>query len=568
MNDGRLSAAFAARRRSPGGQRQWGRIGAAIGLAALSSCTSMYNGGYQHYMKAAIEHQITVDAGEPALASATRPAGRPATTFPSASQTLNLTLEKAILMGLANNPSLIVQRYAPAIAQMNVEAQRGVFDPILTAQTTAGKNSEPGSGGYTITGSQTGQVGLSELLPTGTSVQAAANTTINNVEGSGGGQSTSTGGSITVTQALLQGASLRVNLAAIREARIGRRISDYQLRGVAQSIAAQIIQDYWAYALARENVRILRQAVALAQQQEHQARELIRVGRIAPSQFPAAQAEVATIREQLISAEGNLRIARLNLLSLIVANEWNFWRRPLRLLNHPYVPRHALSPLALHTELALRMSPLLNEARLQIQQGNLVVVQTRDGLLPKLDLFITLGKTGYADAFGGSVDRLNGPDYQLLGGLQYSHPVFNRTARANYQSALLSRDQDQAALANLVRSVELSVRTAYIQAQTARQEIIATAATRRAQAESLRATIGEFRVGESTSLLVAQAQNNLFSAQLGEVQAVVNYLDALTQLYLQEGSILERLSVAAPGAVPVRAIGPNWLRRWPDGYFH
>ena len=54
-------------------------------------------------------------------------------------------------------------------------------------------------------------------------------------------------------------------------------------------------------------------------------------------------------------------------------------------------------------KLALQMRPDLNQAKLLWQRGDLEVVKTRNGLLPKLDLFVTLGRTGFAESFGKSV---------------------------------------------------------------------------------------------------------------------------------------------------------------------
>ncbi len=537
---------------------------------AVAGCQTIHSGGYENYMPAAAVRQVSAAATEES-AAATRMAvvehgphgGK--SILNMRTNLMSLSLRQALLLGLANNPALVVQRFNPSIAQTQIDAQRGLFDPQLTFSAQEGRNRVPGSGGYSNSDAGSGQVGLSENLPTGTAISANASSNIGN---GGNGQTASTNVTLGVTQALLQGASVEVNLAAIHQAEIGKTISDYQLRALAISTVAQIVTDYWAYALARENVRILTDAYNVALQQEHQTRELIRVGRTAQSELPAAVAQAAVTDQQLLAADGALLVARLNLLELIMPPGSPFWNDNIKLLNKPYVPHRQLSPLKLHTALAMRISPVINESRLQIEQGNLSVVQTRDGLLPKLDLFITLGKTGYAAAFSRSVDQLNGQNFGVVGGIDGSYPIFNRTAQANFQGAELSRDQDQAALANLVQTVQLSVRTGYINCQTAYQQIAATRATRVAQAEALRATIGQFRVGESTSLLVAQAQSNLLSARLAEAQAVVNYLDARANLYLQEGSLLERLSLTAPGEFPVHADGPAWLRRWPNGYFH
>ena len=79
-----------------------------------------------------------------------------------------------------------------------------------------------------------------------------------------------------------------------------------------------------------------------------------------------------------------------------------------------------------------------------------------------------------------------------------------------------------------------------------REQIAATAASRIAQETTATVEQEKFRVGKSTSLLVAQAQRDLLTAQIAEVQAVVNHLKALTALYRLEGSLLTRRFISAP----------------------
>jgi outer membrane protein TolC len=100
--------------------------------------------------------------------------------------------------------------------------------------------------------------------------------------------------------------------------------------------------------------------------------------------------------------------------------------------------------------------------------------------------------------------------------------------------------------------VEVDVRTAYLEIARSQEQVVATAATRKLQEEKLRVETEKFRLGKSTSLLVAQAQRDLVSSQLDEIQAVVNYLKAIVELYRLEGSLLERRGIAGPGAVPVQ----------------
>jgi outer membrane protein TolC len=197
------------------------------------------------------------------------------------------------------------------------------------------------------------------------------------------------------------------------------------------------------------------------------------------------------------------------------------------------------------------MRPEMNQAKLDIQKEKLEIVRTKNGLLPQMDLFITLGKTGYADSFSGSVKDIDGDSYDMMAGINFKYPIFNRDARAQHRRAILSRDQAEMALDNLKQLVELDVRNAYIEVNRTKEQISASTATRKFQEEKMRIETEKFRVGLSVNFIVAQAQRDLLSSRINEVQAVVNYLKALINFYRQEGSLLERRGINAPGRDPI-----------------
>jgi outer membrane protein len=174
-------------------------------------------------------------------------------------------------------------------------------------------------------------------------------------------------------------------------------------------------------------------------------------------------------------------------------------------------------------------------------------------LLPQLDFFITLGKTGFADSFGKSWHRTTSDnDYDSVAGLTFELPPLNRGAQARNARAMLNRNQSKLALSNLAQTVEVDVRDAYIEIERSREQVAATAATRRLQEESLRAEREKFRVGKSTSLLVAQAQRDYVSSQINEISAIITYLKSFTEFYRFEGTLLERRGIVSPGREPVK----------------
>jgi outer membrane protein TolC len=122
----------------------------------------------------------------------------------------------------------------------------------------------------------------------------------------------------------------------------------------------------------------------------------------------------------------------------------------------------------------MRLRPILNQARLDVLRDDLELVRTRNGLLPVMDLFITLGKSGYSNSFGDSIGNINKDSYDALAGVQFNYPIFNRDAKARHQRAQLNREQAQKALENLSQLVEVDVRSAYIEVNRAKQQIVAS----------------------------------------------------------------------------------------------
>jgi outer membrane protein TolC len=357
---------------------------------------------------------------------------------------------------------------------------------------------------------------------------------------------------MTVTQALLRGYGTDVNLARLQQARLDTRMSEYELRGFTEFLVAEVERTYWDYALARRQIEIVEESLKVARQQLKETKELIAVGRLARAELAAVQAEVAAQEQALIEARANKQSIHLQLLRLLNPAGPELWQREVDLIHQPKLPEIKLEDVKLHVDVSRRMRPILNEARLEILRGDLELVITRNGLLPLMDLFITLGKSGYANSFGDSFSNINKDSYDALAGVRFNYPIFNRDAKALDRRALLTREQSQKALENLSQLVEVDVRTAYIEVNRTKQQIAASSVTRMFDEEKLRTETEKLRVGKSTSFLVAQAQRDLLVSRIAEVRALANYLKALIELYRQDGSLLERRGISAPGREPVK----------------
>jgi len=467
---------------------------------------------------------------------------------------LRITTEQATLLALENNRSLVVERLNPRISQTFVPEGLSIFDPILTGQVGYGWDKlTQGPANFDRSG-PTAAVGVQDFLPTGTSLGVTGSTSLIGLTGPPANDDKyATTIAFNATQSLLRGFGTAVNLAAVNQAKIDVEISQYELRGFVQTLMAQVEETYWDYALAERRIEIYSQSLDLAQKQLEETQERIKVGDLAQTEQSAAEAEVALRREALINARSTLAKTKLDLLRLVNPPGVNLWNREIVLTSLPTSPSITLDDVESHVKLALQMRPDLNQARLLWQRGDLEVVKTRNGLLPKLDLFVTLGRTGFAESFGKSIIGNDDNGYGALAGLNFEFPVWNRAAESRHLRAVLTRQQAKEALGNLSQLIEVDVRTAYLEIARSQEQVVATAATRKLQEEKVRVETEKFRLGKSTSLLVAQAQRDLVSSQIDEVQAVVNYLKALVEIYRQEGSLLERRGIAGPGREPVKS---------------
>ena len=469
---------------------------------------------------------------------------------------LEVAVEDAVFLALQHNRSLATEQLQPAIQGTFEAVERAEFDPVIFGELSVGRDRvvqqfeedlgrEPEE---RRTETERIEGGLRQQLPTGTnlelSVQSSRTDRLGDTATSPEQYSSRAG--VTLTQALLRGGRIDSNLASLRQAEIDTLASVYELRGFAEALVAEVEAAYWDYVLAGERVRIFSEALDVAEQQLDETRRRIQVGDRPETDETAAQAEVALRRQGLIDARNQRESSRLGLLRLMNPPGAS-WDTSVEAQDQPEVLDLPLGEVGEHVLLGRRLRPDINEARLRIRRSELEIVRTRDGMLPRLDFFVTLGKTGYADSFGSSWRDLDGPGYDFQAGIQAEMPLFRRAEQARSDRAGFNRDQAVQAVANMRQMVDLDVRNAWLEVERTREQVEAVAVTRRLQEEVLRAEQARFEVGETTAIVVAQAQRDLLESRLEEIDAAASWRQAVTELHRQSGTLLLRRGIAMPG---------------------
>ncbi|UCE04451.1 MAG: TolC family protein [bacterium] len=462
--------------------------------------------------------------------------------------TLKIDLQEAILTALEHNPTLSIQRLAPKIAKTMIKEQGAIFDPEIAASVNKTKaklqrflGSRPDPFELTSDRSQY-DVGISQNLPTGTTISANASMSASLSSIYTDQFSGNVG--ITITQALLRGFGLGANLANLRRAKIDYEISKSELKGVAEEIIAGVEQAYWDLYLTREEINIQQRSLELANKQLKESQERVAVGKLPELELAAVHAEVATRSEALIDAQSRYEQARLRFLYLLNPSDQASWATVPFPIDRPFVPIDTLDTIEVHEKLGMKYRPDLQQARLSLQKGEIEITRTRNGLLPRLDFFITFGRTTYSKTFRDAIPDIHSPFYDINGGFTFYFPVTDRQAIAQYSRAKYSKEQMELSLKNMERLVQWDVRSAYIEVLRSKEQITATRVARELQSKKLDAELEKFRVGKSTNFLVLQAQRDFTASQLNEARSMVAYLNALVDLYLMEGTLLERRGIA------------------------
>jgi len=479
------------------------------------------------------------------------PRNRPPLPDLTAEGPVALSIEQAVVLALTNNRDLRVEQYSPVIAGAFELVERGAFDPQLFAEfeygeETASETARATGEQFSVEGRDTdAAAGIRQRLPTGTDIEAVIEQDRSASNRAPEQQQARLG--LTVTQQLLRGLGPAVNLAAVRQAELGTLASRYELRGFIEALLAETEIAYWQMVQAEREIAIFEGSLDIARKQLDALESQIELGTIAEAQAAPARAEVARREQALIDARAALTDRRLRLARLINPAEPASLGVELRATSSPTLDPQPITDAADRLSLAVTSRPDLAEAELRLEQDRLETIVTRNGLLPRLEVFATLGRSGFGDTFAGSFRSLDEDTYDASIGVRFSHLVGNRSAEGRDLAARATREQSAAAVANLMQLVRLDVRLALNEVERARQQITAAATTRRYERETVDAEIARFREGASTTLLVAQAQRDLLAAEIAEVAAVVAYRIALVRLYLAEGTLLDRRGIVDAG---------------------
>src|SRR5437588_2815593 len=458
-------------------------------------------------------------------------ASRRATT--SAGKLPTFTLDQAILQALQRNPTLlnaeqeikrtrgvIIQVRAQALPQINANANFQWTDPHLTAARILGTTTP--TSGFSTGGA--GAASLMEGLPTqireGNAAAMADPTPvpIRSVESS----DVSYAISVTGTQLIFNGTTFN----QIRGTFFQRDSAYFAFRNVLDSLIATVKTQFYQIIVNRELVSVNEENVHLLEAQLKDQQNRFEAGTV--PRFNVLQADVQLHNQipQLITAQNNLRISKLQL-----AKTLGLYFQPRRGENPPlevvgempYNPRSIA--LADAIEMGKERRPFLKQARANVLNQLQQVRAAAGQYLPNITT--TGGGEWVSDPVNSSWHDISKGWTALVQG---SLPIWDSGAIAGQviqQRALLS--ETKITYDDDVRQVELEIQTAYSNLQQNEELVKSQEKNVELADEALRLAKARLDAGAGVQLDVLNATVQLLTAQSTRLQALFGYNSSLAE---------------------------------------
>lgn len=516
------------------------------------------------------------------------------------SDQLPLTLREAITLALQNNNDIDSAKIGVQIAEFELRAARGVYDPVITSENYYERRTTPTAsviGGASSSGSVTQSSLVNGFNVTGFSPRfgglyqadfSGSRTTTDNQNATLNPQFPSVL-TFTYTQPLWRGFRFDNNRRTIEIAKKNLNLTDAQFRQRAVETIAQVESAYWDLIFALRNLQVQIDAVKQARVQLESNQRLVEKGALAPIEIVSANTQITTFEQNVYTAQESVTLAENNLKTLMLPDTTDeIWKRALVPVSSVDVeiPRVSLET-AIADALSNRQE--LSQIKTNAEINRINERFFRDQTKPQIDLvgsYTANGLAGTAVPRTGTgttsalttrvneLSALNGlpplptstttatlpenlvggyfkslsnlatadyPTYRV--GVTISLPLRNRTAEANLGRTLVEADQLKNQQAQQEQTIESEVRNA-LQALRSSEARLQSAIASRLSAEQLYDSEQRlFRAGTSTVFLVQQRQITLVTARSNELQAQTLLNKAVSTFQRATGRTLSANSV-------------------------
>lgn len=478
----------------------------------------------------------------------------------AAPQPLELSLDDALRLALRNNLSIAGARLDADAATESFGAAWGAFETRFTANATFDQGTTAPSpanfvGGVDVGSSPPTKRTVSSLT-TGLAGQFLSGTTwsfdigprqVETNSGTFDAKVFSGDWSVSFTHPLLRGGGDFARSALVL-ARQDAEIASLAAERVASDTLEAVTVAYWNLVFARQNRATAELSVQLSAELLDITRRKFEQGLQNRINVTEVEAELASRREELLTARNTERTAEDELRRLVFAPEERAaWERPIQPTTDSAPPQDIAIDVDLAIDTALQYRADVAESRRGLERAEVELERARNQADPRLDLTggygINANERSYGDVYGNLWDTsFDAANVALV----LEVPLGNRAAGYALRRAQVARQRAGVALRETEMTAVTQVRAAVRSVELQRQRVDATAETVRLQREVYEGERRRLENDLSTPFQVRQFQRDLLTALDNETRARLDLEVARADLLNAVGQLL-----AAHGQVRV-----------------
>lgn len=376
---------------------------------------------------------------------------------------------------------------------------------------------------------------MSLILPTGAKVEAAVlGKHVNDEDRWNSDEVDDLALALTVRQPLLKGAGFQINNASIEQARFQEEANKLTLKALSNQAITSVIFAYRDVIRAKLALRIAERNVLRSKDLLNGTRALIAAGRLAAADITLSETSLYQKQIALADAQAQLEKARATLLKTMgadlagdidVSTEMDAGNVNL--------------VLADAIENARQNNPVIAAQKYLIERTAKDVELAENDRLWDLSL---IGGVGYGNVNG----RINGRNErtEIVAGMELVIPFNDLASETREITAKTALKGARIQLAEIEAQVELDVRNAVTDVKSKWGQYELARRARASAEQTLADAVRRLSIGRASNFEVQSLQDDLNQTELNELDAMIAYQNALTDLDLRQGTTLDTWGIS------------------------
>jgi len=342
---------------------------------------------------------------------------------------------------------------------------------------------------------------------------------------------------VSLQQPLLRGRGRFLYDANEERARIGRDVAVLARRATALSTVQDIVSAYWDLVLAQRQVAITEASLTLARERLRITEIGAQGGKIARAEIPAVQQIIATREEEVLG--GELAVLQRSItLRRAVGMPIGSGELGLRVQTELEATDrgYTLGPML---DRAYTASPELAQLAKQEAGATIDIEVTENGLLPRLDLALSLGPTGTAETAGVAAENLaKFGEISAQGSLLFQQALSRNDVKGRSRELRLGREKVRVDANDVKLQIAQTMSLAIAQIELAKRRVVLSQRAIDLAVENIRIETDRFNLGKSTNFDVLNRLEEQRQAELRKAQALIDWHKAETVVQALTGDLL------------------------------